>query len=122
MQTYCICLKKAINDSSGYQNLYFSFGSTKPGWLLPTTGFLIYILASQRYLTFLRPEFGILLALALFIAMGFMLAAMIRPKKEEMDTSAVLRSLVLLVPVLNEYLNVDRPGIGIRFVGMGLRM
>ena len=73
-------------------------------WLHPAVfaiwaGFLIYILASQRYVGFLRPEFGILLALAYFIAMGFMLAAMIRPKTEEMDTSAVLRSLVLLVPV-----------------------
>ena len=74
-------------------------------WLHPAVfaiwaGFLIYILASRRYVGFLRPEFGILLALALFIAMGFMLAAMIRPKTEEMNTSAVLRSLVLLVPVL----------------------
>lgn len=78
---------------------------TMKRWLLPAvfatwTGFLIYILASQRYVAFLRPEFGILLALAHFIAMGFMLAAMIRPKVAEMDTSAVLRSLVLLVPVL----------------------
>ncbi|MGD9247557.1 MAG: TIGR03943 family protein, partial [Desulfobacteraceae bacterium] len=64
------------------------------------TGFLIYILASQRYIAFLRPEFGVLLALAYFIAMYFMFAAIIRPKTEEMDTSAVLRSLVLLVPVL----------------------
>jgi hypothetical protein len=38
--------------------------------------------------------------LAHFIAMGFMLAAMIRPKAAEMDTSAILRSMVLLVPVL----------------------
>ena len=74
-------------------------------WLHPAVfatwaGFLIYILASRRYVGFLRPEFGILLALALFIAVGFMLAAMIRPKTEEINTSAVLRSLVLLVPVL----------------------
>jgi uncharacterized membrane protein YcgQ (UPF0703/DUF1980 family) len=78
---------------------------TMKRWLHPAvfatwTGFLIYILASQRYVAFLRPEFGILLALAHFIAMGFMLAAMIRPKTEEMDTSTILRSLVLLVPVL----------------------
>jgi putative membrane protein len=75
------------------------------GWLHPAvfavwTGFLIYLLASQRYVAFLRPEFGILLALAHFIAMGFMLAAMVRPKTEEMDTPAVFRSLALLVPVL----------------------
>jgi uncharacterized repeat protein (TIGR03943 family) len=74
-------------------------------WLNPAvfaiwTGFLIYILASRRYIAFLRPEFGILLALAHFIAMGFMFAAMVRPKAEGMETSAVLRSLVLLVPIL----------------------
>lgn len=79
-------------------------------WLHPAvfatwTGFLVYVLASRRYLAFLRPEFAILLALALLIAAGFLLAAMIRPKSggpkaEGIDTSAVLRSLVLLVPVL----------------------
>ncbi|MEX1325374.1 MAG: hypothetical protein AB1Z29_01135 [Desulfobacterales bacterium] len=74
-------------------------------WLYPVvfatwTGFLIYLVASQRYIAFLRPEFGFLLAIAHFIAMGFMLAAMIRPKAVEMDTSAILRALVLLVPVL----------------------
>lgn len=74
-------------------------------WLHPVvfavwTGFLIYLLASRRYVAFLRPEFGLLLAVAHFIAMGFMLAAMIRPKTAEMDAPAVLRTLVLLVPVL----------------------
>lgn len=74
-------------------------------WLHPLvfatwTGFLIYLLASQRYVAFLRPEFGLLLAMAHFVAMGFMLAAMIRPKTTEMDLSSVLRALVLLVPVL----------------------
>jgi uncharacterized repeat protein (TIGR03943 family) len=74
-------------------------------WLHPVvfatwTGFLIYLLASRRYVAFLRPEFGLLLAVAHFIAMGFMLAAMIRPKTAEMDVPAVLRALVLIVPVL----------------------
>lgn len=64
------------------------------------TGFLIYLLASQRYVAFLRPEFGLLLAVAHFVAMGFMLAAMIRPKRSQMDMPAILRSLVLLVPIL----------------------
>jgi putative membrane protein len=64
------------------------------------TGFLVYLLARQRYVAFLRPEFGILLALAHFIAMGFMLAALIHPNAAQMDTSTILRSLVLLVPVL----------------------
>jgi putative membrane protein len=74
-------------------------------WLHPIvfaiwTGFLIYLLASQRYVTFLRPEFGLLLAAAHFVAMGFMLAAMIRPKMAWMDVSSILRALVLLIPVL----------------------
>jgi uncharacterized repeat protein (TIGR03943 family) len=74
-------------------------------WLHPVvfatwTGYLIYLLASQSYVAFLRPEFGILLAIAQFVAMGFMLAAMIRPKTSEMYVPAVLRALVLLVPVL----------------------
>jgi uncharacterized repeat protein (TIGR03943 family) len=74
-------------------------------WLHPFvfaiwTGFLIYLLASQRYLAFLRPEFGLLLAVAHFIAIGFMLAAMVRPKITGMDVPAILRALVLLVPVL----------------------
>ena len=74
-------------------------------WLHPIvfaiwTGFLIYLLASRRYVAFLRPEFGLLLAVAHFVAMGFMLAAMIRTKTSKMDMPAILRSLVLLVPVL----------------------
>jgi uncharacterized repeat protein (TIGR03943 family) len=82
-----------------------SLGQTLNGWLHPVvfatwTGFLIYLLVSLRYVAFLRPEFGILLAIAHFIAMGFMLAAMIRPKTTQIDVSAILRALVLLVPVL----------------------
>jgi len=73
-------------------------------WLHPAvfaiwTGFLIYLLASQRYVAYLRPEFGLLLAVAHFIAMGFMLAAMIRPKTTEIDLPAIFRALVLLIPV-----------------------
>jgi len=64
------------------------------------TGFLVYLLASQRYVAFLRPEFGLLLAVGHFIAMGFMIAAMVRPKTTEMGVPAILRALVLLVPVL----------------------
>ncbi len=72
-------------------------------WLHPFvfaawTAFTIYLLASGRYLEFLRPEFGMLLAVAHFIAMGFMIAAMARPK--ETDFSGVLRALVLLTPIL----------------------
>jgi uncharacterized repeat protein (TIGR03943 family) len=74
-------------------------------WLHPSvfaiwTVFLVYLLASQQYVAFLRPEFGMLLAVAHFVAMGFMLAAMIRPKTSGLDVPAILRALVLLVPVL----------------------
>jgi len=74
-------------------------------WLHPVlfatwTGYLIYLLASQSYVAFLRPEFGILLAIAHFVAMGFMIAAMVRPKTTEMNLAAISRALVLLVPVL----------------------
>ncbi len=75
------------------------------GWLHPIlfaawSGFLVYLLASNRYVAFLRPEFGLLLAVALIIAMGFTATAMSRWKSAEMDASAVLRLLVLLVPIL----------------------
>jgi hypothetical protein len=73
-------------------------------WLHPFvfatwSGFLVYILAGQCYVVFLRPEIGLLLALAYFIAMGLMIAAMIRPKTKQIDIPAVFRALVLLVPV-----------------------
>jgi len=64
------------------------------------TGFLVYLLASQQYVAFLRPEFGLLLAVAHFVAMGFMIAAIVRPKTTEMRVPTILRALVLLVPVL----------------------
>jgi putative membrane protein len=74
-------------------------------WLDPLvfaiwTVFLVYLLISQRYIAFLRPEFGVLLALAHIIAMSFTLTAMVRSKGSVVDASAVLRSLVLLVPIL----------------------
>ena len=74
-------------------------------WLYPAvfatwSGFLIYMVASQRYVDFLRPGFGILLVLAHFIALGFMLAAIMRSNKRAVDVSAILRALVLMVPVL----------------------
>lgn len=72
----------------------------RPGVLAIWTLFLIYLLASQRYLAFLRPEFGFLLAIGHFIAMGFSIAATVRSETERMDMSAVLRALTLLVPIV----------------------
>ena len=75
------------------------------------TIFLIYLLISQRYVAFLRPEFGLLLALAHLIAMGCMLTAMVRSMEPETDNSAALRSLVLLVPILYS-MAVPNPMLG----------
>ena len=71
-----------------------------PGVFAAWAVFMIYLLASQQYVAFLRPEFGLLLALAHFIAMGFMIAAMVRTETTQIDVPAICRSLVLLVPVL----------------------
>ena len=99
-------------------------------WLHPVvfaiwTGFLIYLLASQRYVDFLRPEFGLLLAVAHFVAMGFVLAAMIRSKKMQMDLSAILRALVLLVPVLYAIVmpesTLSNQAFKKRFIGTNMR-
>jgi uncharacterized repeat protein (TIGR03943 family) len=81
-------------------------------WLDPLvfaiwTLFLVYLLISQRYIAFLRPEFGVLLALAHLIAMAFTLTAMVRSKPLEVNFSAMLRSLVLLVPVLYSLIMSD---------------
>ena len=72
-------------------------------WLHPVvfgawTFVLFYLLLTRHYTSFLRPDFGLLLALALIIAVGFMFASMNR--KAETDFSDVLRSLVLLIPIL----------------------
>ncbi|MFH1153858.1 MAG: TIGR03943 family protein [Pseudomonadota bacterium] len=74
-------------------------------WLHPIlfgawTFILIYLVVTQTYTAFLRPEFGILLVIAHFIAMGFMLTSITRDRKPELDFSSVLRVLVLLVPVV----------------------
>ncbi|MFH0730980.1 MAG: TIGR03943 family protein [Pseudomonadota bacterium] len=74
-------------------------------WLTPIvfgiwTCTLLHLLASQRYTVFLRPELGLLLGLAYFIAMGFMVATLMGTHRTVPDFSAVLRALILLLPVL----------------------
>lgn len=61
---------------------------------------LILLLISQRYTAFLRPSFGVLLAVAHFIALGFMLASLVNERTAERGVSPVLRSVVLVVPLL----------------------
>jgi len=61
--------------------------------------------------------------MGLLIAMGFMLAAMIRPMMTEMDLSTILRALVLLVPVVYAMLMPDtflgNQAFKKRFIGAG---
>ncbi len=64
-------------------------------WMLA----LIYLLATRRYTAFLRPEFGLLLALAHFVAMGFMIAGMAAETHLPADRSRALRAAILLLPV-----------------------
>jgi uncharacterized repeat protein (TIGR03943 family) len=81
-------------------------------WLNPFvfaawTLFLIYLLISQRYAAFLRPEFGLLLALAHLIALGFTLTAMVRSLNAATDNASALRSLILLMPILYSMIMPD---------------
>lgn len=61
---------------------------------------LAYLLGSRRYMAFLRPEFGLLLVPALFIAMGFMIAAITGNRTTQTDVSTALRAAVLLLPLV----------------------
>jgi uncharacterized repeat protein (TIGR03943 family) len=63
-------------------------------------GALVYLLTSYRYMAFLRPEFGILLVLALIISIGFAAACMSNRKTGEASFSVLLRRMVLILPVL----------------------
>ncbi|BBO76876.1 hypothetical protein DSCW_42930 [Desulfosarcina widdelii] len=61
---------------------------------------LVYLLGSRRYMDFLRPEFGLLLVPAVFIAMGFMIAAIAGNRTTDKDASTALRAAVLLLPLI----------------------
>lgn len=66
------------------------------GW----TATLIYLLVTQNYRYFLRLEFGILLATAHLISMGFLLTVFANDRVAKIDLSAILRSLILLIPLI----------------------
>jgi uncharacterized repeat protein (TIGR03943 family) len=61
---------------------------------------LFYLVVSQRYTAFLRPEFGLLLALALFIALGFAFSGILYAKELHVDFPLILRALILLLPIV----------------------
>jgi putative membrane protein len=82
---------------------------------------LAYLLVSRQYMDFLRPEFGVLLALAQFITMGFMFSALFKKPAGGSGASGIAQSLVLIIPVV--YLAVmpetmlGRTTFNTRFVG-----
>lgn len=61
---------------------------------------LVYLLDSRRYMDFLRPEFGLLLVPAVFIAMSFMITAVAGNRTTDADVSTALRAAVLLLPLV----------------------
>jgi len=82
-----------------------SFGQYLQNWLNPLVFaawaiFLMYMVMSRRYAAFVRPEFAMLLTLAHFVAMGFMVAAVSLRKTTTGSLSSILGALVLLMPIL----------------------
>lgn len=71
------------------------------------SGFLLFLLTGRYYVVFLRPEFGVLLAIAYFISSGYMITAIFRSGAASMNMSAVTRALVLLIPVLYGFASQD---------------
>ena len=61
---------------------------------------LLYLLVTGKYTLFMRPVFSLLLILAHFIAMGFMIAALPGSHHTHLDLGGVLRASVLVVPIL----------------------
>lgn len=62
--------------------------------------FLLFLLAGKGYTSFLRPRFGLFLAIACFITIGYMITAVFKYRISGIDMSVVSRTLVLLLPIL----------------------
>jgi uncharacterized repeat protein (TIGR03943 family) len=60
----------------------------------------LYLTLGQRYMAFLRPEFGLLLGLAAFLALGFGISGAMHARVHAVDFSFVSRALALLTPVV----------------------
>jgi uncharacterized repeat protein (TIGR03943 family) len=60
----------------------------------------LYLTVSQRYVAFLRPEFGLLLGLSCLLALGFGISSAMRTRGGAVDFPFVLRALTILTPVL----------------------
>ncbi len=82
---------------------------------------LAYLLVSRQYMDFLRPEFGLLLALAQFVTMGFMFSALFNRHTHGKGLLGITQSLVLITPLV--YLAImpetmlGRAAFNTRFVG-----
>ena len=61
---------------------------------------LSYLLFTQRYTAFLRPEFGLLLVIALFISVGFLVASLRGERRRKIEMAGLMRALVLMLPIL----------------------
>ncbi|OQX11686.1 MAG: hypothetical protein BWK76_18835 [Desulfobulbaceae bacterium A2] len=60
---------------------------------------LLYLVLSGRYTLSLRPEFGLLLALAHFVAMGCTIALVLTAATARFTLASLLRLLILLLPL-----------------------
>jgi uncharacterized repeat protein (TIGR03943 family) len=84
---------------------------------------LVYLLIGQRYTAFLRAEFGLLLVIALLVAVGFMVATMAVSRNRNINFSGVARAGVLLLPILY-LMSMSNTTLGVysfknRFIGPG---
>jgi uncharacterized repeat protein (TIGR03943 family) len=61
---------------------------------------LIDLLGNKRYQTFLRPEFGIVLGVALAIFLAFMIAEMARKASHGLKWHELPRPIILLIPLM----------------------
>jgi uncharacterized repeat protein (TIGR03943 family) len=59
-----------------------------------------YLLFTGRYVDFIRPEFGLLLLTAIFIAVGFITAGLITSPPAESAAGSPLQPLVFILPLL----------------------
>jgi hypothetical protein len=61
---------------------------------------LSYLLFTQRYTAFLRPEFGLLLVIALCLSIGFMAVSVRTERVGGIEFAGLMRALVLMLPIL----------------------
>lgn len=100
-----------------------------PRWLSPAVFglwgmVLLYLVMTGRYTVSLRPEFGMLLGLAHFVALGCMLALLCVPTTARRGPAGVLRLLIVLLPLvsimgLQQNMQLSGQSFKKRFLGLG---